>query len=1012
MDNQDNFLPINSFRVGLIGAMAALVAVYAPVWPLLVPCLLCAALAGAWLWWDSLRPGRGLRGPRSGMVPAVLDLSLVSFMVAITGNIGSFMIGAYYFLIAMGSLNKRLDGGRFALAGAAALLAALSLGAWAGWLPAVDILGPYRRPSLFDIGLTYALWLAVGVAVYWFFRWRSRREDDLVQAVRREKAASDLLAEQLETFLDQSPLSIVVTDAAGLVLQSNRKMAELSGWTAEELRGRNLRLLQSGKTSDETYAELWRTINSGRVWRGELLNRSKQGREYWESASISPIRAPDGTIGNFLAIKEDITERKRTEFLLQESEAKYRLISDNTSDVIWKLDLASRRFNFVSPSVVTMRGLSVEEALAEDFDAAFVPESAARLAARIEEGTAAALDDPRLRLRETLRQPCRDGRVIDVELSASFIRDERGRPVELLGIVREASGSAADRAPAAGDGDWRWEIDASGAFASCPPAFAAVFGRGGEELRGVGFVHALAATYPAVSAGDRTQLDKLERRLATAEAFADFALKVWIANRPRYWTVAGERRPGGGWILTGRDVTAAFARTEELEKQAYFDPITGLANLQSFRNTLSAHFASGPAAGGAGAPAEAAAASPERPAPALLTLLHVENLKQINSIFGHPVGDQVLAVLARRLRFFAAEADAFAARIDGSTLAAFIARTAVAPDDLALMVQNLREPIILNNETIEPSLRAGAALAASGVADAETLLQRAELALNVAKSQRLTALKYFDDAIAAKASRDHAIVYALETALEKREFRLLYQPQIDVASGAVRGAEALIRWSPAALGAVGPAEFIPIAEQNGHIISLGAWIQQQACRDALAWPDGWTVSINVAAAQLMNRNFCRSVGRILDSNGFPPGRFKIEITESSLIGDNSQARAQLDQLRSEGIRISLDDFGTGFSSLSYIKDFPIDELKIDQSFIRAMADSNQAVAIVDTVIRLARNLGLATTAEGVETADQAIILRRLGCDSIQGYLYSKPISQSDLLAFRSPDPFGSIDAAR
>jgi diguanylate cyclase (GGDEF)-like protein len=385
---------------------------------------------------------------------------------------------------------------------------------------------------------------------------------------------------------------------------------------------------------------------------------------------------------------------------------------------------------------------------------------------------------------------------------------------------------------------------------------------------------------------------------------------------------------------------------------------------------------------------------------AALTLVHLENIKVINAVFGHPVGDEILSVIARRIRFLSGEFGGSAARMGGSDFAFFVENPAPTYlDDMENSIQLLKEPVTIAGQAIELTIRAGAAITGEGTETAEKLFSGAEQALNHARSSSMTTTRIYDSTIAASIQRRNDILVSLQDAIDDREFKLMYQPQIEVKSGTLGGAESLIRWESPRIGRVSPVEFIPIAEQNGLIISLGAWIQLQACMDAMLWPKPWRVAVNVAATQLTNKNFSRSVIRIMEKTGLPPERLKIEITESSLITESRQVREQLDHLRSEHIRIALDDFGTGFSSLSYLKDFPIDELKVDQSFIRAINGTEQSIAIVDTIIRLAKNLGLSTTAEGVETVEQASILKELGCDYIQGYLYSKPLTHEELMVF-------------
>ena len=252
--------------------------------------------------------------------------------------------------------------------------------------------------------------------------------------------------------------------------------------------------------------------------------------------------------------------------------------------------------------------------------------------------------------------------------------------------------------------------------------------------------------------------------------------------------------------------------------------------------------------------------------------------------------------------------------------------------------------------------------------------------------------------MAKDARRCLAIINALEMALKHEEFTLLYQPQIDVVTGRITGAEALIRWQNPGLGYIMPGEFVPLAEQNGQILAISNWILERACRDASRWPEAWKVSVNISSGQFFDRNFESQIAHALAASGLSPSRLKLEITESVLIGDETNVAGVLARLRVQQVTIALDDFGTGYSSLSYLKNIPLDELKIDRSFVATMEDDPNSKAIVGVIIHLAQLLNLTTTAEGIETVSQAQILKSLGCDCFQGYLYGKPMAVEAFLS--------------
>ena len=418
--------------------------------------------------------------------------------------------------------------------------------------------------------------------------------------------------------------------------------------------------------------------------------------------------------------------------------------------------------------------------------------------------------------------------------------------------------------------------------------------------------------------------------------------------------------------------------------QANHDELTELANTRNLRTRLAEHFA---------------AAAPDMPSGGL-ALIKLENFKVINSVFGPKVGDAVLRSVARRLREFAEQHGHYAARVESSTFALLFQGLRVTEEPLHEVLARLHEQLQLEDGNLEVRACAGYAECGGDAGSAEALYQCAEFALALARESGSQSVRIYDSQMARAARRSLALVNGLELALSRDEFTLLYQPQIDVRTGRVTGAEALIRWENASLGKIMPSEFIPLAEQNGQILAMGSWILERACRDASLWPDGWKVSVNISSGQFFDRNFESHLERALSVSGLAPERLKLEITESVLIGDETSVVDLLQSIRARRVTIAMDDFGTGYSSLSYLKNIPIDELKIDRSFVIAMAEDPNAEAIVETIIHLARLLKLTTTAEGVETHSQAEALRSLGCDCFQGYLYGKPMPVEDFVAMQ------------
>jgi predicted signal transduction protein with EAL and GGDEF domain len=287
-------------------------------------------------------------------------------------------------------------------------------------------------------------------------------------------------------------------------------------------------------------------------------------------------------------------------------------------------------------------------------------------------------------------------------------------------------------------------------------------------------------------------------------------------------------------------------------------------------------------------------------------------------------------------------------------------------------------------------LSVGIAVAPLDGSDADQLTKNADMALYRAKEEGRGTYRFFEQAMDARAQTRRKLELDLRSALQNGEFELNYQPIVDSHSGEVTTFEALVRWHHPQHGLIPPMEFIPLAESTGLIVPLGEWVLRQACADASSWSRPVRVAVNLSPVQFRHRALVQTVVGAVAASGLAPGRLELEITESVLLQDSDATLATLHTLRTFGVRISMDDFGTGYSSLSYLRSFPFDKIKIDQSFIRDLATRDDCVAIVRAVTGLGQSLGIATTAEGVETKEQLELLRQHGCGEVQGYLFSRP----------------------
>ena len=306
------------------------------------------------------------------------------------------------------------------------------------------------------------------------------------------------------------------------------------------------------------------------------------------------------------------------------------------------------------------------------------------------------------------------------------------------------------------------------------------------------------------------------------------------------------------------------------------------------------------------------------------------------------------------------------------------------------IITAINQPYDIDGHQVVVSTSVGIAVAPNDGATTEQILRNADMALYRAKSDGRSVFRYFEPEMDEQLQARRLLEIDLRNAVLNDEFQLFYQPQVDAVSEEITGCEALLRWNSPTRGMVSPAEFIPLAEEIGLIVPIGEWVLKQACCEAATWPKAVRVAVNLSPAQFKSRSVMQSVINALAVSGLEASRLELEITESVLLHDNEATLATLHQLRGFGIKISMDDFGTGYSSLSYLRSFPFDKIKIDRSFIKDISDKGDCAAIVKAVAGLGKGLGIATTAEGVETIEQLHHVRQEGCTEVQGYFFSAP----------------------
>jgi diguanylate cyclase (GGDEF)-like protein len=389
--------------------------------------------------------------------------------------------------------------------------------------------------------------------------------------------------------------------------------------------------------------------------------------------------------------------------------------------------------------------------------------------------------------------------------------------------------------------------------------------------------------------------------------------------------------------------------------------------------------------------------------PVAVLCLDLDHFKTVNDTLGHLVGDALLREVAGRLTRCARESDVVA-RLGGDEFAII-----QIGGDQPLGATSLAERVIdaigtqvdIDGHSLMIGTSIGIAVAPTDAKDAEELLKKADVALYRAKEEGRGVYRFFEPGMDERMHARRALETDLRQALGKDEFRLVFQPLVNVGRRAVAGFEALLRWEHPRRGTVPPSEFISLAEDTGLITQIGSWVLREACRTAVTWPAGTRLAVNLSPVQFRNNSLVLDVASALGASGLSPARLELEVTETVMLNDTESTLETLRQLKELGVSISMDDFGTGYSSLSYLRKFPFDKIKIDQSFVRTIADSQESLAIIRAILGLGDSLGMIATAEGVETADQLALLRVQGCKEMQGYYFSRPVAAQQIPALIS-----------
>jgi len=536
------------------------------------------------------------------------------------------------------------------------------------------------------------------------------------------------------------------------------------------------------------------------------------------------------------------------------------------------------------------------------------------------------------------------------------------------------------------EADWLWEIDPARRLRSVSPRFAFALGRSQADIEGRPLLEMIAGNkwqsgqFPA-------SLHDLAEHLKNRQYFSNLIVQVSIMGEERWWELSGTpmRNEHGhftGFRGVGSDVTEQRNSSDKIAYLARYDTLTQLPNRLQLTEAM----------------AEALRHSDQWRSRCALLMIDLDRFKAVNDSLGHLIGDKLLAQVSARLQSLMSENE-MCGRLGGDEFAVVVRDIAASGEVRELarrVIDRLSEPYQVDHHTLYIGASIGSAEGPRDGRSVEDLMRNADLALYRAKDVGGGEHCGFEPIFHASAEERRQLEASLRGALGGNELELHYQPVVDARSEDIVSFEALVRWNSADHGFVSPGKFIPVAEDTRLILPIGKWVMRKACEEARSWPDHIKVNVNVSPEQLLDPGFHAEVVEALAASGLRPERLEVEVTESIFLRDASVARNALEQVMALGCSVALDDFGTGYSSLGYLRKLRFSTIKVDRTFVQGAAQgSAESLAIINAVVAMARSLDMTTTAEGVETAEEAELIRNLGCDKIQGYYFGRPMAAND-----------------
>lgn len=805
--------------------------------------------------------------------------------------------------------------------------------------------------------------------------------------VGRKQAEQALTSSETyhRTIFDATPDAVLISDMQGLITQVNHQAEYLLGYMANELIGQPLEILlpEHFRAAHPAQRAQFAAASAVRPMGAALTAKAqrKDGSELDVDISVNPIKTEQGLF--FASALRDVTARMQAAAALQASEAYHRAIFDATPDAMLISDTqgiitqVNRQAEYLlGYMAIELLGQSIELLVPGRFRATHPAQHAQFVSSPITRPMGAG------RVVRALRK---DGSEFDVDISISPIKTEQGLffASALRDVTERKQTETHLRVAAIAFESHEPMVitDTNTIILQVNQAFTESTGYSKEE--------AVGQKINLLKSG-RHDADFYAAMWESIQRTGSWQGEIWDKRKngelyPKWLIVTAVRGDEGEithYVGTHIDITERKAIEEEIKQLAFYDTLTQLPNrrllLERLKHSIDVERRDGKQLA--------------------LLMLDLDRFKAVNDSLGHLAGDELLQQVAARITTRLRDVD-MVARLGGDEFIVLLEDITHIEDAARVakdIVTELTMPFQLSQSNhVQIGASIGISLYPQHGDNPETLMSNADAALYQAKDAGRGCFAYFSEDLTIAARERIELETRLRQAIDQQELRVFYQPQVDIVSGRIIGAEALVRWQDPTAGLILPMHFIPVAEETGLILAVGEWVLRETCRQGRRWLDAGlppiTLAVNVSPHQFRRGDINALVTTVLSETGFPARQLELEITESGLMENQDKATDILTNLRNQGIRLAIDDFGTGYSSLTYLKHFPLDVLKIDRSFIMDIPHHQDDMEIAATIIAMGHTLGLKVLAEGVETPEQLAFLRENGCDSYQGFIKSQPV---------------------